>query len=1062
MNTECSPEKSLVTFYNEHSGKVSDKWHSYLHDYERFFRIYKGRKVRILEIGIQNGGSLEIWAKYFPHAEVIVGCDIDPKCRTLSYEDERISVVVGDANEASTADEIFEISKYFDIIIDDGSHESGDIVKVFARYFGHLKSGGIFIAEDLHCSYWQNTFQNTFNGGLNAPFSSVSFFKRLCDVVNFEHWGAEGRASKPFDYFSKTYDITLRDEDLLSIESVVFRNSLCIVYKAESSPVSLGTRVVVGNDAVVSRDPLSENGTTPMAPDQSANPWGPDLGSSERIVADVFKAQAREKRLRKRVAAQQKSIELLSTNLELAMREANAPAEMIKKILPVLCHPIRSLFVSKAAQWAAMLPGLSEKRRQKLLCSAAKRDTRTLAEALSQALLKRPNVPIFSMLQGDAILQNDLDGIVLPAQSEGSDIDIVVCVHNALDDVRACLSSIITNTPPPYRLILVDDGSRDDTRLYLEAFAAAQGAVLLRSDTAGGYTRAANRGLQASDAPWTVLLNSDTIVPFGWIHEMLKIGQSDPKIGIIGPASNTASWQSTPSLFNKNGDWANNSRPEGVSIQELQTVASSVAPPQGIDLPFLNGFAFMVRRELIDDIGIFDEATFGAGYGEENDYCIRARNAGWKLIFAPNAYVYHEQSKSYTSEKRLKLAANADKKLSSKHDFENDILRQVTYCKDNLATQSFRARFATALEDFGASEHPYVGKRIALLCPVGHAGGGGNILVQEASILNKLGAQVWLINLSSNQAAFEETYHSGAESLFFNNIKEIRAFLRKNEMNFDAIVASAYFTAGWMPDRFDGKAPRLGYYIQDDEPAFFETSTRQHQEALSSYDLLQRGVGFTKTNWNAHAVERRGFPRPAVVGASVDLSTFRPKGRNCNATRTVRISAMLRFESGVDRRAPERTMRVINRLNDVYGKNVELIVFGSDPNHHKKSMLAPDVTDLGSLRPNEVATLMRNVDVFLDFSIWQAMGLSAMEAMASGCAVVVPSNGGTCDYCVDQHNALIVDSADEEACFAAASQLVDDDALLSRLRQTATSEICAYTQQRSALRILDVLFGTQA
>ena len=1076
-------EKTLLNLYNEHSGKISDKWYSFLHDYEQLLKAYRSQKVRILEIGIQNGGSLEIWAKYFPHAERIVGCDIDPKCSALSYADERISVVVGDANNTCSANKIFEISENFDIIIDDGSHESGDIIRTFARYFERLKPGGIFVVEDLHCSYWQDTF----NGGLNAPFSSISFFKRLCDIVNYEHWGTGDVPAHAFGYFSKTYDITLKDEDLLSIEGVVFRNSLCAIYRADNIPVRVGMRMVGGKEAKVSGDPLFENGSTLIVPDQSTNPWGPSLGPSEQIVADVFEAQAREKnlqgyvevqqavfesqrtqlvlrekRLQDRLEAQQEAIELLQAQLEHFARAANAPTELIKKTIPILRNPIRSHLVTTASRWAALLPGLSEKRRQRFLRSAQKRDARALLEVYSRTLIDPGRTPFLSTRVVEAILQNDLDGIALPAYVEETDIDIVICIHNAINDVKTCLSSIIANTLPPYRLTLVDDGSRDDTKLYLEAFAAAQGAVLLRSDTAGGYTRAANRGLRFSKASWTVLLNSDTIVPFGWIGEMLKVGQSDPAIGIVGPASNTASWQSTPGLFNENGDWADNPLLEGLSIQDMQTVASSVAPPQGIELPFLNGFAFMIRRKLMDDIGIFDEDTFGAGYGEENDYCIRARKAGWKLVFAPNAYIYHAQSKSYSSEKRLKLAADADKKLNAKHDSGRDILPQVNYCKNSLATLSFRARFASVLEDISVSEHPHVGRRIALLCPIGRAGGGGNVLVQEAAILSKLGAQVWLINLSSNQVAFEETYNIGMESLYFKGRKEIRSFLQKNEMQFDAIVASAYFTTQWVPDHFDSKVPRLGYYIQDDEPAFFGVTAPEHQEALRSYELLQRGVGFTKTNWNADAIERRGFPRPAVVGASVDLSRFRPKGRNRSETGRVRIAAMLRFESGIDRRAPDRTMRVINRLSEAYGKSVELVVFGSDASDEKKSMLAPDVTDLGRLRPDQVAIVMRNIDIFLDFSIWQAMGLSAMEAMASGCAVVVPSNGGTGDFCVDQHNALIVDTRDDDACFAAASRLVDDDALLERLRQTATWEICAYSHQRSALSILDVLFGKAA
>ena len=1053
MNTKRNT-KTLHDLYSTHHGKIGDKWHLYLIVYNKLFDVFRHRKVRLLEIGIQNGGSLELWAKYFPNAEKIVGCDIDPSCRELRFEDERISVVIGDASEEATGEKIFEISETFDIVIDDGSHESGDIIRSFARYFARLTPGGVFVIEDLHCSYWEHDF----NGGLNAPFSSISFFKRIIDMVNHEHWGTETNPSETLDYFSRTYDIAFADEDLLSIESVVFRNSLCEVHKAECAPVELGRRVVAGECGCVTSDPVTALGSTLVAPNQYSSIWGPTLGSPEQIVASVYERRTHEKQLNDLLAEYQQIIELLGQQNPSVVHGTNKLARLIQTSNRILRRPVRSYLAFKISRWAAALPGLSDHRREKFLRSAKKRDASTLLKALGEML-------DLITSSGDRFTSRfgiDRDGAALPMPAEVKEVDIVVCIHNALDSVKACLSSIIANTSPPYRLIIVDDGSQEDTRSYLDFFANSQGAVLIKNETAGGYTRAANCGLRASKSSWTILLNSDTIVPFGWIDEMLKVGESDPHIGIIGPASNTASWQSTPLLYDDDGDWAENPIPEGLSVQNMQEIASSIAPHQGIELPFLNGFTFMIRRELIDDIGIFDEETFGAGYGEENDYCVRARNAGWKLVFAPNSYVYHSQSKSYGTQERLKLAVDANDNLLSKHDGDRDVFPQVAFCKDNLATLSFRSRFVTALEDINDQIHSQTGKRIAVLCPIRNAGGGGNILVGEANCFERLGAQVWLINLRENQVAFEESYECNLASLYFKDADEIRIFLQKNILKFDAIIASASFTVGWLPDQFDTKKVRLGYYIQDYEPAFSEEGTLGAQNALQSYSILGRATGFTKTNWNAEVIEQRGFPRPTVVGASVDLSRFRPKGRDVCATEIVRIVAMLRFEYGKDRRAPRRTMRVLNKLAKFFGQRIELIVFGSESNHPDKTILSKEVTDLGILRSNEVARLFRSADIFLDFSDWQAMGLSAMEAMASGCAVVVPRNGGTGDYCVDQHNGLIVDSLDEHACYDAVHKLVDDPALLGRLRCTATREICSYTQERAARRILDVLLGDLA
>ena len=79
--------RSIKSLYNEHVGKVSTKWDSYLSVYDEIFLPFRDEAVRLLELGVQNGGSLEIWSKYFSRATTLVGCDINPKCANLSYED---------------------------------------------------------------------------------------------------------------------------------------------------------------------------------------------------------------------------------------------------------------------------------------------------------------------------------------------------------------------------------------------------------------------------------------------------------------------------------------------------------------------------------------------------------------------------------------------------------------------------------------------------------------------------------------------------------------------------------------------------------------------------------------------------------------------------------------------------------------------------------------------------------------------------------------------------------------------------------------------------------------
>lgn len=239
-------KRSLRELYADRTGKISDKWSLYLTEYDRLFAPMADLPVRMLEIGVQNGGSLEIWSKYFRNATVIVGCDINPDCERLTYDDPRISVVVGDANGADAHEKVMRRSSQFDIVIDDGSHLSGDIVKSFALYFPHIADGGLFVAEDLHCSYW-----GKFEGGLFDPHSSMAFFKRLADVINHEHWGIPKARTEILRGFFGKYDFEIAEETLSLVHSIEFINSMCVVRKAVASQNGLDRRIISGTDDLI-------------------------------------------------------------------------------------------------------------------------------------------------------------------------------------------------------------------------------------------------------------------------------------------------------------------------------------------------------------------------------------------------------------------------------------------------------------------------------------------------------------------------------------------------------------------------------------------------------------------------------------------------------------------------------------------------------------------------------------------------------------------------------------------------------------------------------------------
>jgi hypothetical protein len=345
--------KSLEEIFQAHQGKVSDKWELYLREYDRLFSSFRDRPVHLLELGVQNGGSLEIWSQYFPKGEIFVGCDIDDNCSKLLFTDQRIKTVIGDINTGTSYGNILSISKHYDIIIDDGSHSSGDVVRFFAKFFPQLKNDGLFVVEDIHCSYWQD-----FEGGLYYPYSSMAFFKKLADVLNHEHWRIPSVRRRILKGFCEEYSCWFSEDSLSGIHSIEFINSMCVVRKFTSFSNQLGPRRISGREESVVKGLHSLVETLTIDDNEKDNPWSnldkaPEesfaglsadlLSSTEELVATRNELAARDDQislLKQIVIDREESMAVL--NLGLVEREEQVVAlkqaleERDGKILEIL------------------------------------------------------------------------------------------------------------------------------------------------------------------------------------------------------------------------------------------------------------------------------------------------------------------------------------------------------------------------------------------------------------------------------------------------------------------------------------------------------------------------------------------------------------------------------------------------------------------------------------------------------------------------------------------------------------------------------------------------------
>jgi len=196
-----------------------------------------------------------------------LGCDIDPKCQKLNFDLPNIKFISGDINNEKIKDQIIKYEK-FDIILDDGSHNSDDVIRTFCNYFNYLKEGGLYIIEDMHCSYWQEH-----KGGLFFPISSMNFLKKLIDIINHEHWGINREKQWLLRGFVENYKINIDNLELDQINSIEFINSLCFIKKKLSKENKLGKRVVIGNDATVVPDRKKLHNIVSEALNQNTNSW---------------------------------------------------------------------------------------------------------------------------------------------------------------------------------------------------------------------------------------------------------------------------------------------------------------------------------------------------------------------------------------------------------------------------------------------------------------------------------------------------------------------------------------------------------------------------------------------------------------------------------------------------------------------------------------------------------------------------------------------------------------------------------------------------------------------
>jgi GT2 family glycosyltransferase len=243
--------------------------------------------------------------------------------------------------------------------------------------------------------------------------------------------------------------------------------------------------------------------------------------------------------------------------------------------------------------------------------------------------------------------------VAVGASRRRRQVDVVIPVHGKTATVLACLDSVLVTVGAPSGIIVIDDASPEPAlRAALDSLAAARRIRLIRHARNKGFPASANTGIAAASGRDVVLLNSDTLVPPGWLERLRDAARSAPEIGTATPLSNEASILSYP------GPQGSNPVPDLGATIRLDALARRANQATTVDIPVGVGFCLYLRRDCIDAVGPFRAEIFAQGYGEENDFCLRARHLGWRHVAVPGVFVGHLGGASFGQPGRHLRARN--------------------------------------------------------------------------------------------------------------------------------------------------------------------------------------------------------------------------------------------------------------------------------------------------------------------------------------------------------------------------------------------------------------------
>jgi GT2 family glycosyltransferase len=272
-------------------------------------------------------------------------------------------------------------------------------------------------------------------------------------------------------------------------------------------------------------------------------------------------------------------------------------------------------------------------------------------------------------------------------------VDILLPIYNSYEETNECIKSILNFTNKDnYNLYLLDDCSTDKRiqEMAISIRDTYSNIIYIRNKENLGFPENVNNGIRNSEND-VIIINSDTIVTENWVEKLNEVAYSEVEIGAVNPMTNYGYISCIPTINHE----INNM----FEYKEIVDAFNRCNFSGYVETPFLIGFCIFIKRSTIEKVGYLNSKLFKRGYGEETDWCMRARKKGVKLVIAKAVYVHHVGGTSFGSEKE-ELRKEAKRKLLNLYpeidiDFNN-------YIKLNLLKNE-RRRIIKELDFFNKS-----------------------------------------------------------------------------------------------------------------------------------------------------------------------------------------------------------------------------------------------------------------------------------------------------------------------------------------------------------------------